>query len=100
MNFPTADQFQQKTLKFGEISTGIYCVMDLTERQSKFEGISLRELLNSENGDEVYVWLSQRLGVPVVTAGVPCYIKYDGKELNPTDPTQFFYKYNVCRYVV
>ena len=99
MNFPTEDQFPKKPLKFAELSKGIYCVMEHTERQGKY-GLFYIAHLQSDDGNEFDVLLPKRLGVRVVTAGVPCYIKYDGKELNPTDPMRFFYKYNVCRYVI
>jgi len=99
MNFPTITDFEKveqfnNVQKWIEIPQMIYEILETKSVKGKY-GISYIAKLKNKDGEQLNVWLPQRIGNDVVETGVPCFIKHDGITPNPKDATKYYHKYAI-----
>jgi len=98
MNFPTDADFQKgeqlnNIQKWIDIPKVKYEILETKSVKAKY-GKSYIAKLRNELGEQLNVWLPNRIGNNVAETGVPCFIKHHGKILN-IDNTKFFHKYSI-----
>ena len=99
MNFPVESDFKKveqltNVQKWLDIPQMIYAVSEIKSVNGKY-GESHIAKLENKNGEQLNVWLPQRISNDIVKTGLPCFIKHDGTTPNPKDETKYYHKYSV-----